>query len=75
MPFRLQHPFNDGIYTALADGTVEVSRDGRTGVFDRFGSWVSGELRCADPELCRWVATHGYTPASRHLAGFSGDAS
>ncbi|MGQ0464145.1 MAG: hypothetical protein ACT4QG_02375 [Sporichthyaceae bacterium] len=74
MAFRLEHPFNGAIYTALADGTVEVAgRDGRTGVFDMRGSWMSGSLRSADPELIRWVGTNGYTPASRHLAGFSKD--
>jgi len=70
LAFRLEHPFNGATYAARDDGTVEVSRDGRIGIFDMFGSWVSGELRTADPELCRWVGTHSWSPASRHRAGF-----
>lgn len=73
MVFRLEHPFNGAIYAAREDGTVEVSKDGSTGIFDMFGSWVRGERRTADPELCRWVGTHGYSPASRHRAGFVSD--
>ena len=72
MTFRLEHPFSGAIYAACGDGTVEVSKDGTTGIFDMAGSWVRGELRSADPELCRWVGTHRYSPASRHRAGFDG---
>lgn len=72
MPFRLEHPFSGAVYAALGDGRVEVSSAGRRGIFDMVGAWVSGELRSADPELCRWVGSHGYTPASRHVAGFAG---
>lgn len=74
MAYRLEHPFTGAVYSGLADGLVEVTREGRAGVFDMQGSWVSGELRVADPELIRWVGSHGYTPASRHVAGFSGTA-
>lgn len=73
MAFRLEHPFSGAVYAALADGRVEVTRDGRTGIFAMDGSYLSGELRSADPELIRWVGSHGYTPASRHLAGFAGE--
>lgn len=70
MAFRLEHPFSGAVYTGLEDGRVEVRKGELTGIFDFRGSWVSGDLRTADPELCRWVGTHGYTPASRHLVGF-----
>ena len=70
MAFRLEHPFSGAVYTGLADGRVEVVKGELRGIFDFRGSWVSGELRTADPELCRWVGTHGYTPESRHLVGF-----
>jgi hypothetical protein len=71
MAYRLEHPFSGAVYAGLADGRVEVTKDGRTGIFDMFGTWLSGELRTADPELIRWVGSNGYTPASRHLAGFA----
>jgi hypothetical protein len=71
MPYRLEHPFSGAIYAGLSDGRVEVTKGEQRGIFDFRGSWISGELRTADPELCRWVGTHGYTPASRHLVGFT----
>jgi hypothetical protein len=71
MAYRLAHPFSGAVYARLADGRVEVSKAGRTGIFAMDGSYLSGELRCADPELIRWVGSHGYTPASRHIAGFA----
>ncbi len=70
MALRLEHPFSGAVYTGLEDGRVEVAKGKLRGIFDFRGSWVEGDLRTADPELCRWVGTHGYTPASRHLAGF-----
>jgi len=71
MAYRLEHPFSGAIYAGLEDGRVDVTKDGRRGIFDFRGAWVEGDLRTADPELCRWVGTHGYTPASRHLVGFA----
>ncbi|HEY2834704.1 MAG TPA: hypothetical protein VGJ14_19965 [Sporichthyaceae bacterium] len=71
MAYRLEHPFSAAVYAGLADGRVEVTKDGRTGIFAMDGSWLSGELRTADPELIRWVGSNGYSPASRHLAGFA----
>ncbi|MBA3741707.1 hypothetical protein [Sporichthya sp.] len=73
MAFRLEHPFSGAIYTGLEDGRVEVAKGEQRGIFDFRGTWVAGELRTADPELCRWVGTQGYTPASRHLVGFTQD--
>jgi len=69
--YRLEHPFSGAVYAGLPDGRVEVTKDGRSGIFDMAGRYVSGELRTADPELIRWVGSHGYSPASRHLAGFA----
>lgn len=71
MAYRLEHPFSGAVYTGLSGGRVEVSKGDFRGIFDFHGAWVEGELRTADPEMCRWVGTHGYTPASRHLVGFS----
>lgn len=71
MTYRLEHPFSGAIYTGLENGRVEVAKGDLRGIFDFQGTWVEGDLRTADPELCRWVGTHGYTPASRHLVGFT----
>ncbi len=71
MAFRLEHPFSGAVYTALEDGRVEVTKGDARGVFDLRGEWVEGDLRSADPEMIRWVGSNGWTPNSRHLAGFT----
>lgn len=53
----IRHPLSGGTYDLLPDGNVQVvDRDGRTGVFDVGGVWVSGEVKQADPHLCLWIA-------------------
>ncbi len=69
MTYRVAHPLSDAVYAAHGDGLVEVEKDGKHGVFDAGGVWVSGEVRAADPQMCLWVATAGI--ASRHAAGFA----
>jgi hypothetical protein len=71
--YRIASPNGTGVYTALGDGLVEVERDGRTGRFDANGVWLSGELRVAEPGMCRWMSTHG-TIGTRHAASVSGHA-
>lgn len=52
----IQHPLSGAIYDLLEDGTVQVvTRDGRRGVFDKHGRWLSGEAKHADPHLCLWI--------------------
>ena len=59
---KLQHPLTRLIYNHNTDGTVLVEgKDGRTGLFDCYGNWISGERRSADPMLCRFVSV-GYMP-------------
>ena len=53
---RLKHPITGAVYRALEDGTVEVDRNGRKGVFRHDGAHVSGELRIADPHMLLWLA-------------------
>jgi hypothetical protein len=69
--YRLEHPLSGTVYTSLGDGRVEVVKGDARGLFDMQGDWVSGDLRIADPEMCRWVGTAGYTIASRHRAVFT----
>ena len=70
MSYRLEHPISGTIYADLGDGSVEVTKDGVTGLFDMQGRWLSGELQVADAEMVRWVGTSGYTTASRHRLSF-----
>lgn len=71
--YRLRHPFSGQIYGALGNGLVEVEKDGRRGVFDRYGYWVRGDIRSADAEMCRWLGTHEQAIPSRHSEGFQSD--
>lgn len=73
MTYRLRHPLSGHIYASLGQGLVEVDKDGRHGVFDRYGRWISGEVRYADAEMCRWLGTHEQAVESRHAAGFKPD--
>jgi len=52
----IKHPLSGAVYDLTEDGTIRVvTRDGRTGLFDRNGVWLSGEARQADPHLCLWI--------------------
>lgn len=70
MTYRLRHPLSGHVYAAIGDGLVEVDKGDVRGIFDRYGRWVSGEVRQADVEMCRWLGTHGQAVESRHAAGF-----
>jgi hypothetical protein len=59
---KIQHALSRAIYEWAPDdhGPVLVTdRSGRQGRFDRDGNWVAGDLRRADPELCRWIVSGG----------------
>jgi hypothetical protein len=62
---KIQHALSRAVYEWAPDdhGPVLVTeRDGREGRFDRDGNWVAGEVRRADPELCRWIVSGGRQP-------------
>ena len=59
---QLRHALTGAIYELTADGNVQVSKDGKTGLFDPEARWLGGEIKAVDPELCRWV---GYGPKQR----------
>jgi hypothetical protein len=62
---RIQHALSGAVYEWAEDdvGPVQVTdKRGRQGRFDRNGRWVLGELRVADPELCRWIESGGPKP-------------
>jgi hypothetical protein len=50
------HPFSKALYERETNGHVRVSFGGKVGVFRADGSWVSGELFEADPQMCNWIA-------------------
>ena len=52
----LLHGFSKAVYERTDDGHVLVTMpDGRSGLFDKYGKWTSGELYDCDPEMCLWV--------------------
>jgi hypothetical protein len=55
----MRHPVTGALYTDDG-GNVRVESDGLVGVFRRNGSWISGELREADPMMCLWIAGHDF---------------
>lgn len=56
----LYHPFSKALYELDGDGHILVTDGERTGVFRADGSWVSGELRECDPQLCNWLSGPQY---------------
>jgi hypothetical protein len=52
----IKHPFSGALYTCTPEGTIRVEDRGKTGLFQRDGQWIEGELREADPQFCGWVA-------------------
>lgn len=63
---QIRHPLSGAVYDhdQEAGEVVVVAADGREGRFDGEGRWRGGELRVADPELCRWIS--GPRLMSRH---------
>jgi hypothetical protein len=51
----IKHPLSGAIYDLEADGVVRVEKDGRAGRFRSDGSYLSGDIYCADPHLCQWI--------------------
>ena len=56
---RMKHPATGDVYTD-ENGNVRVESNGKSGLFRRDGSWISGELRQADPMMCIWMAGHEF---------------
>ena len=62
---KIQHALSGAVYEWAEDdlGPVLVTdKSGAQGRFDHSGRWVHGDLRRADPELCRWIASGGRDP-------------
>lgn len=67
----ITHPLSGFTYDLTDDGTIEVTKDGESGTFNRHGQWLAGTIRHADPHLCLWIAGEtlgapaGASPADR----------
>jgi hypothetical protein len=60
----IRHPLSGAIYDLQNDGTIRVEKDGKAGIFRADGTYVSGEIFFADPQLCVWIG--GRELPSRH---------
>jgi hypothetical protein len=49
------HAFSGALYEITPDGHIKVTDGNLQGIFRRDGSWVEGELRECDPQMCNWV--------------------
>jgi hypothetical protein len=49
------HPFTRALYERIDAERVRVTLSGKSGVFRPNGSWLEGELKEADPQLCGWL--------------------
>ena len=56
----LRHPLSGAVYEITDEGTIRVTTDESSGLFDREGVWISGELRTSDPQMCNWLASSVY---------------
>ena len=64
----IRHPLSGAIY-GLDGELVRVEKESGVGWFDGHGRWQRGQVRSADPELCRWILSRGQLPAgSRRVA-------
>ncbi len=51
----IRHPLGGALYDLQPDGTIRVEKDGKSGVFEPDGTYISGEIYFADPHLCGWI--------------------
>lgn len=52
----IRHPLTGALHEQDGTGNVLVTDGDRQGRFRPDGSWIEGELRESDPQLCGWIA-------------------
>jgi hypothetical protein len=57
MTTAIRHPFTAMTYELAGENRVRVTDGNRSGLFDRSGVWLEGELKIADPSFCRFIAS------------------
>ena len=66
----LKHPLSGAVYDLTEDGAVQVTTEDGSGVFDKNGVWISGDLRSCDPQMCNWIASGVYKLAPRRPTSY-----
>jgi hypothetical protein len=51
---KVRHALTGAVYDSV-EGVIVVEVDGRTGRFRPDGSWLDGDIKVADPQLCGWL--------------------
>ena len=51
---EMKHPVSRVLYVSIEPGVIEVRNGGATGRFRGDGTWISGEIKHADPHFCSW---------------------
>ncbi len=64
----IKHPLSGALYDLTPNGRIEVTLQGRRGLFTEHGVWLEGEIRQADPHLCLWIAGRQMTNRFREAA-------
>jgi hypothetical protein len=62
---KIEHALTGVLYEWAEDDhgpILATDKEGRQGRFDQNGRWLAGELRRADPEICRWIFSGGKHP-------------
>ena len=57
MATALRHPYTAQTYELAGENRVRVKDGNKSGLFDRDGTWLEGDLKSADPMLCRFLAS------------------
>jgi non-ribosomal peptide synthetase component E (peptide arylation enzyme) len=65
----IRHPLSGALYDLQTDGTVRVEKDGKSGTFRADGSYVSGDIYSADPQMCVWVGGRELSSRVRPRSG------
>jgi hypothetical protein len=52
---KTRHALTGADYEAESGNLVRVVDGDRWGLFDRYGSWLEGEITQCDPQLCIWL--------------------
>jgi hypothetical protein len=65
----IRHPLSGALYDLQADGTVRVEKDGKSGTFGADGSYVSGDIHSADPQMCVWIGGRELGSRTRPRSG------
>jgi hypothetical protein len=65
----IRHPYTAMTYEVVGENRVQVQDGNQTGLFDRSGRWLEGDLKSADPSFCRYVASAWVIAERRRTLG------